>query len=129
MIDPAEIAELRELEAKATPGPLPEPLPNRAVVLPTRALVVRFQLCSDADAALFVAARNALPKLLDDAERCARLEALLREALPVLVQQRESLDLEFRVREQPPTELETKIAKELETTPIAAAASAALRPR
>lgn len=28
------VAELRRLDAEATPGPLPEPLPNRAVVLP-----------------------------------------------------------------------------------------------
>jgi hypothetical protein len=41
------------------------------------------------------------------------LEGLLREALPVLVSQRESLDLEYRIRVQPPTELETRIAREL----------------
>jgi hypothetical protein len=62
-----DLAELRRLHESATPGPWSSDDQKR----------LRAMLLRDADAALIVAMRNALPELL---ERVERLEAALRVA-------------------------------------------------
>lgn len=87
MIDPAEVARLRELEARATPGLWALRCCNRHVAEGKRVtgcLSIRepsgMQIAGESDLLLAAAARNALPALLDAADAAEVLRAG-REAL------------------------------------------------